>query len=116
MSCRPNEVEACMNPQVGLFMSLWLLFLTHVGFMLVVDELDNWKPRVAVVNIVSKSRSVNDGEFDLELTFLKLSLDNFHFSQFIQLFVVAPVVVFSGRQFGGEESIDEGSLAQPRFT
>ena len=85
-----------MNPQVRFLVSLGLLFLTHVSFMLVINELNDGKPRVAVIDIVSKSGGVNDGEFDLELTFLKLSLNNFDLSQFIQLLVVASAVVFSG--------------------
>ena len=94
MACRANEVEASMNPQVCFLFPLWLLLLTHVSFMLVVNELNNWEPGVAVVDIVSKSRGVNDREFDLELTFLELSLDDLDFSQFIQLLVVTSAVVF----------------------
>ena len=105
-----------MNPQVSFLVSLWLLLLTHISFMLVVNKLDDWKPRVAVVDIVSKPGGINDGEFDLELTFLKLGLDNFDLGQFVQLFIVASGVVFRGRQFGREESIDEGGFAQSRFT
>ena len=63
--------------------------------MLVVNELNDWEPRIAVVDIVSKSRGINDRKFDLELTFLKLGLDNLDFSQFIQLLVVTSSVVFS---------------------
>jgi len=72
-----------------------LLFLTHVGFMLVVNEFDNGEPRVTVVDVVTKSRGVNDCELDLELTFLKLSLDNFDFSKLVELLVVASVVFFA---------------------
>ena len=112
----PNKVEASMDPQVRFLVSLWLLLLTHVSFMLVVNELNDWEPWIAVVDIVSKSRGVNDRKFDLELTFLELSLNNLDFSQFIQLLVVASTVVFSRWQFGGEESVDEGGFAQSRFT
>lgn len=63
--------------------------------MLVVNELNDWEPRIAVVDIVSKSRGINDRKFDLELTFLKLGLNNLDFSQFIQLLVVTSSVVFS---------------------
>jgi hypothetical protein len=94
MACRANEVEASMNPQVCFLFSLWLLLLAHVSFMLVVNELNNWEPGVAVVDIVSKSGGVNDREFDLELTFLELSLNDLDFSQFIQLLIVTSTVVF----------------------
>ena len=80
MPCRPDEVQASMDPQICLLISLWLLFLTHVGFMLVVNELDNGHPRVTVVDVVAKARCVNDSELDLELLLFKFSLDNLDLS------------------------------------
>jgi hypothetical protein len=78
-----TEVQRCtyvsMNTQIRLFVPLRQLLLTHVYFMLVVNKLDNWEPRVAVVNIVSEARGGDDGELDLELAFFKLSLGGFHF-------------------------------------
>jgi hypothetical protein len=33
-----------MYPEVSLLLALGLLFLSHIGFMLVIDEIDNWGP------------------------------------------------------------------------
>jgi len=73
----PDEEQARMHTQVGLLSTLRLLLLPHVCFMLVVDEVDDWAPRVAVVDIITKSGSVNDGELDLEGLLLELGLDDF---------------------------------------
>ena len=99
-----------MDPKVNLFVSLGLLFLTHIGFMLVVNEFDDREPRVTVVDVVTESRGVNDGELDLELTFLELSLDNFNLCKLVQLLVMTLVVVFRGRQFGREKGVNQGGL------
>jgi hypothetical protein len=64
-----------MNPEVALLAALGLLLLDHVRLMLVVNKVDNGRPRVAIIDIVSKTGRVNNGEFDLELLFLELSLD-----------------------------------------
>ena len=94
MARRANEVEAGMNAQVSLVLSLRLLLLAHVCLMLVVNKLDNWEPGVAVVDVVSKSRGIDDGQLDLELALFQLSLDDFDFGQLVKLLVVTLGVVF----------------------
>lgn len=85
-----------MHTQIRLLASLWLLFLSHIRLMLVINEFNNGGPRVAVVDVVTESWRVNDGKLDFELLFLKFGLDDFNLCQFVELLVVAPVVVFGG--------------------
>jgi len=66
-----------MYTQVGLLSTVRLLLLSHVRFMLVVDKVDNWAPRVAVVDIITKAGGVDDSELDLERLFLELGLNDF---------------------------------------
>ena len=80
MSRRPDEIQTCMDPQIRLLVPLWLLLLAHVCLMLVINKLHNRHPRVAVVDVVAEARGVNDGELDLELLLLQLSLDNLDLS------------------------------------
>jgi hypothetical protein len=101
----PDEVETSVNPEVNLFVALRLLLLAHIRFVLVINEVDDWRPGITVVDIVTKSGGVNDGKFDLELLFLKLSLDYFDFCELVELFVVPPAVVPSGRQLGSEKCV-----------
>lgn len=96
MTSRANEVKAGVHTEVGLLLTLGLLLLAHVGFMLVVNELHNGQPRIPVVHVVAEAGRVNDGQFDLELAFFELSLDDFDFGQLVQLFVMALGVVFRG--------------------
>jgi hypothetical protein len=90
----PNEVKTSMDAKVTLLTTLGLLLLKHVRLMLVVDEVDNWGPRVLVVDIVTKTRSVDDGKLDFELLLLELGLDNLNFGEFVELLEVASGVVF----------------------
>lgn len=54
--------------------SAGLLLLQHVGFVLVVDKLDNGCPAVCIVDIVSEPGCINNGEIHLEVVFFQLSL------------------------------------------
>jgi len=94
MTGRPDEVQASVNTKITLLAALGLLLLNHVRLMLVVNEVDDGRPRVAVVDVVTKPRSVYHGEFDLELFLLELSLDNLDFRELVELLVVASVVIF----------------------
>ena len=60
MAGRTDEVQAGVHTQIDLFLALRLLFLQHVRLVLIVKELDNGLPRIAIVDVVSKARGVND--------------------------------------------------------
>jgi hypothetical protein len=59
---RADEVEAGVHAQVNLVLAARLLLLEHVGLMLVVEELDDGHPRVAVVDIVTEARGVDNSQ------------------------------------------------------
>jgi len=61
---RANEVQAGVHTEINLLGSARLLLLEHVALMLVVKELDDRLPRVAVVHVVAETRGVNDSEAD----------------------------------------------------
>lgn len=115
MSGRTNEVQASMNTEVSLLYSLGLLLLPHIGLMLVVNEVDDGSPRVPVVDVVTKSRGINNSELGLELLLLKLGLDDLDLGQLVELLVVTTVVVLRGRNLGREECVDQGRLSETRL-
>ena len=110
MTSRPDEVKACMNPQIALLLPVRLLFLSHIRLMLIIHEVDNRHPRITVVHVVTESRSVDDSKLDLELFLFKFSLDNLDFSEFVELLLVTAAVVARRGEFGGEKCVDEGCL------
>lgn len=77
MTSGSDEEQAGVYTQIGLLCTLRLLLLPHICFMLVVDEVDDWTPRVTVVDIITKAGGVDDGELDLERLLLELGLDDF---------------------------------------
>ena len=96
MPCGTDEVQASMDTQIRFFAPLRLLFLTHIGLMLVVNELHDRKPRVSVVDVVAETRGVDDGELYLELLLFKLCLDYFNLGKLVELLVVTLGVVLGG--------------------
>lgn len=111
MSSGPNEVQARVHPQITLLRPLRLLLLTHVCLVLVVNEVDNWGPRVTVVDVVAEARRVDHGQLNLELLLLKLSLDYLNLGELVKLLVVAPVVALCGGELGGKERVNECRFA-----
>ena len=83
--------------------------------MLIIHKINNWHPRIAVVHVVAETRSVDDGELNLELFLLKLSFDNLDFGKLVELLFVAATVVTWRREFGGEKGVDERCLAKTRL-
>jgi len=55
-----DKVEASMHPEVRLVGPQRLLLLSHIGLVLVVDEVNDGGPRVAVVDVVTKAGGVNN--------------------------------------------------------
>ena len=100
MTSGPDKVQASVDPKITLLTALGLLLLDHVRLVLVVNKVDDGRPRVTIIDIVSKARSIDDSEFDLELLLFELSLDNFDFGELVELLVVASAVVLRKRQLG----------------
>lgn len=111
---RTDEVQASMNAEVGLFTALRLLFLAHVNLVLVIDEIDDRCPAVAVVDIVAETGSVDDRQLDLELLLFQLGLDDVDLNSLVELLGVSPGVVLARRKLGAEERVDHCVQANMR--
>lgn len=57
-----DEVQASVNAHIDLVSTAGLLLLEHVGLVLVIQELDDGLPGVAVVDIVAEAGGINDGQ------------------------------------------------------
>lgn len=62
VSGRADEVQASVHTEINLVLAAGLLLLKHVGFMLVVEELDDRHPRVPVVDIIAEAGSIDHGQ------------------------------------------------------
>lgn len=59
-----DEVEASVDAEIDLIAAARLLLLQHVRLMLIIQELDDRLPRVAVVHIVAEAGGVDDSKAD----------------------------------------------------
>ena len=57
-----DEIEAGMDTEIDLFLAHWLLLLEHVRLMLVIEELNDGLPRIAVVDVVAKAGCVDNSK------------------------------------------------------
>ena len=62
MPGRSNEIEAGMNAEINLLSATGLLFLQHVGLVLIVQKLDDRLPGVTVVDVITETRSIDYGQ------------------------------------------------------
>ena len=53
-----------MNSEVNLVGTARLLLLQHVGFVLVIKELNYGHPGISVVHVVSKTGGIDNGKSD----------------------------------------------------
>ena len=100
--------------------------------MLIIQEINDWCPRVSVVNIVTKAGSINDRKTDCERSeqtkghlnfihtfeefFFQLSLRDLNFHSLFYLFLVSALVVGVVLDCGRKKRVDESGLSKPRFT
>jgi hypothetical protein len=59
-----DEVQAGVHAEIDLIAALRLLLLQHERLVLVVEELDDGLPGVAVVDVVAEAGGVDDGQAD----------------------------------------------------
>lgn len=64
MASGSDEVQAGVDAEVDLVGTARLLLLQHVRLVLVVKELNDGLPRVAVVDVVAEARGVDYGQAD----------------------------------------------------
>ena len=109
-----------MNAEINFIHTAGLLLLQHVRLMLIVQEFDNWHPRIAVVDIISEARCVNDSEADCKSCqwqlnrgknlqnctfkelFLQFSFCDLDFDGLVHLFCVSALVIGIVFDCGGE--------------
>ena len=121
-----------MDTEVNLINTARLLLLQHIRLMLIVQELNDWHPRIAVVDIISEAWCINNCQADyqdvserqmlcisnghtLEKLLLKLSLCDLNLDSLVHLLCVSALVVGVVLDCRGEEGVDEGSLSESRF-
>ena len=127
-----DEVQAGVNTEIDLIRAARLLLLQHVRLVLVVEELNDGLPRVAVVDVVTETRGVDNSKADwgvlvggdgqsngalptLEELLLELGLGDLNLDSLVHLLVVSSLVVGIVLDGGGEEGVDEGSLSETRL-
>lgn len=115
MAGRADEVQTGMNTQINLVLTAGLLLLKHVRLVLVVEELDDGLPRIAVVDIVTEAGGVNDSQSNLEELLLELGLGDLNLDGLVDLLLVSALVIGVVLDGRGEEGVDKGGLAQARL-
>lgn len=62
VSSGSDEIQASVHTHVDLLSTAGLLLLEHVGFVLVIQELDDGLPGITVVDVVTEAGGINNGQ------------------------------------------------------
>ena len=112
MTRRANKVQARVHAQVRLLHALRLLLLNHIRLVLVINEIDDGRPAVPVVDVVPEAGRVDDGELHFELLLLELGFDDLDVGKLVELLVVPAGVVLRRGELGREERVDQRRLSE----
>lgn len=115
VSCRFDEIKTCMYTHIHNTFTTGLLFLSHVVFMLIVNKVNDRNPAMTVIHIITKTRSINNGQLDLKHLFLQFSSGDLDLSSFGRDLCTSLIQVFGLLDGGCEECIDKCCLATTRF-
>jgi hypothetical protein len=115
VSSRADEVKTGVHAEIDLLCSPRLLLLKHVALMLVVQELDDGLPAVTVVDVVTETGCVNDGQTDFEELLLQLGLGNLDLDSLVDLLGETSAVIGVVFDGGAEKGVDKGCLAETRL-
>lgn len=99
MTIWSDEIETHMDSHVDNTLTTRLLFLSHVIFMLIINEFNDRMPAVIVIDIVAKSRGINHRQFHLELLLLQFFKE---LNQFPHFFKVVSIRWLSARTCFGD--------------
>jgi len=62
VSSGSDEIQASVHTHVDLLSTAGLLLLEHVGFVLIIQELDDGLPGITVVDVVTEAGGINNGQ------------------------------------------------------
>ena len=116
VASRLDEVDACVNAVVDNVHAVDLVLSFEVCIKSLFNVLDDGPPGVVVVHKVTKARCIDDGQAQTYTVLFNVGTDGLDGDSFWDDFH-ARAFSFSWRvERGVEQRIDQGRLAQARFT
>lgn len=106
-----DEIQTSVHTEIDLVLAAGLLLLEHIGFVLVIEKLDDRHPRIPVVDIIAEARCVDHSQANcdrvsavyhdslfiwdrtLEKLLFQLGLGNFNLDRLVNLLLVPALVV-----------------------
>ena len=116
VASRLDEVDAGMDAVVDNVHAVDLVLSLEVGIESLLDVLDNWSPRLVVVDKVTETRGINNRQAKTDTVLLDVGadgLDRYGLGDDVE---AGSLALFWRVEGGVEESVDQGGLSETRFT
>lgn len=111
-----DEENAGMDPVVDNVHAVHLVLGIQVGIEALLDVVDNWAPRLIVVNEVAETGCVNNGQAQTNAGLLDIGADGLNGNSLGNDVEAGLLALLGGVERGVEEGVDEGRLSKSRFT
>jgi hypothetical protein len=111
-----DKVHAGMNSVVDDVHAIDLVLGVQVGIKALLNVIDNWAPRLVIVDKVAKAGCVNDGQTETDAILLNVGRDGVDGDGFGDD-IERRALALLGRVEGGvEQGVYQGRFTQSRFT
>lgn len=111
-----NEVDAGMDAVVHNVLAVDPVLSLQIGVKALLNVLDDWSPRVIVVDKVTESGSVDDSQAEANTVLLDIRADRLNRHRLRDDVVAGALALLGGVEGSIEQGVDQGGLPEPGFT
>lgn len=111
-----DEEDAGMDAVVNNVHAVDLVLGIEVGVKALLDVVDDGAPRLVVVDEVAEARGINNGQAETHAGLLNVGADGLDGDGLRDDVEAGALALLRGVEGGVEERVDEGRLAEARFT
>lgn len=116
VTSRLDEEDTGVDSVVNNVHAVDLVLGVKIGIVALLNVVGDRAPRLVIVDKVTKSGSVNDSQAKTHTSFLNIGADGLDGDGLGNDLEAGALALLGRVQVGVEESVDEGRLAEARFT
>lgn len=116
VASRLDEEDAGVNSVVNNVHAVDLVLSIKIGVVALLNVVGDRAPRLVIVDKVTKSGGVNDSQAKADTSFLDIGADGLDGDGLGDDLEAGSLALLGRVEVGVEESVDEGRLAEARFT
>lgn len=110
-----DEEDTSVNAVVDNVHAIHLVLGIQVGVEALLDVVGNWAPRLIIVDKVTETRGVDNGQAETDTSLLDISADGLNGHSLGEDVEARALALLGWVQRCVEECVDQGRLSEPRL-